>query len=82
MAVAIRLKRMGAKREAFYRIVVMDTKSPRDGKSIEQIGYYNPMKEKIDVKIDKEKAEHWLSVGAQPSQTVRSLLKKEGIAVK
>ena len=82
MAVAIRLKRMGAKKEAFYRIVVMDTKSPRDGKSIEQIGYYNPMKEKIDLKIDKEKAEHWLSVGAQPSETVRSLLKKEGIAVK
>ena len=82
MAVAMRLKRMGAKKLAFYRIVVMDSKKPRDGRTIEEIGTYDPKKENDNVKIDKERAEHWLSVGAQPSDTVKNLLEKQGIAVK
>ncbi|SKA92181.1 SSU ribosomal protein S16P [Caloramator quimbayensis] len=79
MAVKIRLRRMGAKKAPFYRIVVADSRSPRDGKFIEEIGYYNPITEPSEVKIDTEKAKKWLSNGAQPSDTVRSLFKKAGI---
>jgi small subunit ribosomal protein S16 len=79
MAVKIRLKRMGAKKAPFYRLVVADSRSPRDGKFIEEIGYYNPRVSPVDVKIDSEKAKKWLSNGAQPSDTVKSLFKKAGI---
>lgn len=77
--VKIRLKRMGAKKAPFYRLVVADSRSPRDGKFIEEIGYYNPISEPVEIKIDAEKAKKWLGCGAQPSDTVRSLLKKSGI---
>lgn len=79
MAVKIRLRRMGAKKAPFYRVVVADSRSPRDGKFIEEIGYYNPITEPAEIKIDAEKAKKWLETGAQPSDTVRSLLKKSGI---
>lgn len=79
MSVKIRLKRFGAKKKPFYRIVVADSRSPRDGRFIDEIGYYNPVTEPAELKIDPEKARKWLNVGAQPSDTVRSLLKKEGI---
>ncbi|MFZ5975906.1 MAG: 30S ribosomal protein S16 [Bacillota bacterium] len=78
MAVRIRLKRMGAKKRPFYRIVVADSRAPRDGKYIEEIGYYNPMTEPSELKIDGEKAQKWINNGAQPSDTVRALLKKNG----
>jgi small subunit ribosomal protein S16 len=77
--VKIRLKRMGAKKKPFYRVVVADSRSPRDGRFIEEIGYYNPLTEPATVKIDEEKALKWLSRGAQPSDTVKHLLKREGI---
>nr|WP_284700578.1 30S ribosomal protein S16 [Thermoanaerobacterium sp. R66] len=79
VAVRIRLKRMGAKKSPFYRFVVADSRSPRDGKFIEEIGYYNPVSNPKEIKIDSEKAIKWLKVGAQPSDTVRALFKKEGI---
>jgi len=79
MSVKIRLRRMGAKKAPFYRLVVADSRSPRDGKFIEEIGYYNPITEPAEIKIDAEKAKKWLANGAQPSDTVRSLLKKSGI---
>lgn len=79
MAVKIRLRRMGAKKAPFYRLVVADSRSPRDGRFIEEIGYYNPTTEPADVKIDVEKAKKWISNGAQPTDTVRDLLKKAGI---
>ncbi|MFU0783890.1 MAG: 30S ribosomal protein S16 [Thermoanaerobacterium thermosaccharolyticum] len=79
MAVKIRLKRMGAKKSPFYRFVVADSRSPRDGRFIEEIGYYNPVSNPKEIKIDSEKAIKWLKVGAQPSDTVRALFKKEGI---
>jgi len=79
MSVKIRLKRMGAKKAPFYRVVVTDSRSPRDGKFIEELGYYNPITEPAEIKIDAEKAKKWLGTGAQPSDTVRSLLKKSGI---
>ena len=79
MAVKIRLKRMGQKKAPFYRIVVADARSPRDGKFIEEIGYYNPMTEPADIKIDEEKAQKWLGTGAQPTNTVKTLFKKTGI---
>lgn len=79
MAVRIRLKRIGAKKAPFYRLVVADSRSPRDGKFIEEIGYYNPIREPIEIKIDEEKAKKWLENGARPSDTVKSLLKKVGI---
>ncbi|MDI3311189.1 MAG: 30S ribosomal protein S16 [Thermoanaerobacterium sp.] len=79
MAVRIRLKRMGAKKSPFYRFVVADSRSPRDGNFIEEIGYYNPVSNPKEIKIDSEKAIKWLKVGAQPSDTVRALFKKEGI---
>ena len=79
MAVKIRLKRMGQKKAPFYRIVVADARSPRDGKFIEEIGYYNPMTEPKEIKIDAEKAKKWLGNGAQPTETVKTLFKKSGI---
>ena len=82
MAVKIRLKRLGAKKSPFYRIVVADSRSPRDGRSIETISTYNAVKEPAEVKIDEELALKWLGNGAQPSDTVRSLLSKEGIMKK
>jgi small subunit ribosomal protein S16 len=79
MAVKIRLRRMGAHKAPFYRVVVADSRSPRDGKFIEEIGHYNPLTEPKDVKIDGEKAKEWMSKGAQPSDTVKRLMKKAGI---
>ncbi|HEY8888860.1 MAG TPA: 30S ribosomal protein S16 [Clostridium sp.] len=76
MAVKIRLKRMGAKHAPFYRVVVADSRSPRDGKFIEEIGYYNPTTEPTTIKIDVEKATKWMKNGAQPSDTVKRLLSK------
>ena len=77
--VKIRLKRMGAHKKPFYRVVVADSRAPRDGKFIEEIGYYNPLTDPADIKIDGEKAKKWLSSGAQATETVRSLFKKSGI---
>ena len=79
MAVKIRLRRMGAKKAPFYRVVVADSRYPRDGRFIEEIGYYNPLKQPSEVKIDAEKAKKWISNGAQPTDTVKALLKKNGI---
>lgn len=79
MAVRIRLKRMGAHKKPFYRVVVADSRSPRDGKFIEEIGYYNPLTDPADIKINGDKAKEWISKGAQPTETVKSLLKKSGI---
>ena len=78
MAVKIRLKRMGMKKKPFYRVVVADDRFPRDGRFIEELGYYNPMTNPAEIKIDPERAKHWLTVGAQPTDTVRILLKKSG----
>lgn len=78
MAVKIRLRRMGAKKAPFYRIVVADSRSPRDGRCIEEIGYFNPLKEPVDLVVDAEKAKKWMQNGALPSDTVRALLKKAG----
>ena len=78
MAVKIRLKRLGQKKAPFYRVVVADSRSPRDGRFIEEIGYYDPMKNPADVKIDNEKAKSWIANGAQPTDTVKALLKKSG----
>lgn len=77
--VKIRLKRMGSKKNAFYRIVVADSRSPRDGRFIEEIGYYNPLKDPAEVKIDSEKSKTWIANGAQPTETVRSIFRKNGI---
>lgn len=79
MAVKLRLKRMGAKKRPFYRVVAADSRSTRDGKVIEEIGYYNPVNEPAEVKIDKELALKWLASGAIPTDTVRGLFKQEGI---
>ena len=79
MSVKIRLKRMGMKKKPFYRLVVTDSRSPRDGRFIEEIGYYDPMKQPAEIKIDSEKAATWLKNGAQPTDTVRVLLKKTGV---
>ncbi len=79
MAVKIRLKRMGSKKNPHYRVVVADSRSPRDGRFIEEIGYYHPLANPSVVKIDVEKAKKWLQNGAQPTDTVRQLLKKSGI---
>lgn len=76
MAVKIRLKRMGAKHAPFYRVIVADSRSPRDGKFIEEIGYYNPTTEPTTIKIDVEKATSWIKKGAQPTDTVKRLLNK------
>ena len=82
MAVKIRLKRMGAKKSPFYRIVVADSRSPRDGRSIETVGTYNPLTKPATVKIDEEKALKWLTNGAKPSDTVRNLFSEQGIMEK
>lgn len=79
MAVKLRLKRMGAKKRPFYRIVAADSRSPRDGKFIEQVGYYNPIEEPAVLKIDKEVALKWLQNGAIPTDTVKDLFRKQGI---
>lgn len=79
MAVKIRLRRLGAKKAPFYRVVVADSRYPRDGRFIEEIGYYDPTKNPADVKIDGDKTKQWISNGAQPTDTVKALLKKNGI---
>ncbi len=79
MAVKMRLRRMGAKKAPCYRIVVADSRYPRDGRFIEEVGFYNPMTEPAQVTIDAEKAKKWISNGAQPTDTVRDLLKKTGV---
>jgi small subunit ribosomal protein S16 len=82
MAVKLRLRRMGAKKRPFYRIVAADSRAPRDGRFIEEIGYYNPIETPAVVKIDEEKAQKWLSDGAIPTDTVRDLLSRQGIMKK
>ena len=79
MAVKIRLRRMGAKKAPFYRIVVADSRFPRDGRFIEEIGYYNPLTTPVEIKIDSDKAKNWIKNGAQPTETVKALLKKNGV---
>ena len=79
MAVKIRLRGIGAKKAPFYRIVVADSRYPRDGRFIEEIGYYDPMTEPSVVKVDQEKAKKWISNGAQPTDTVKALFKKHGV---
>ena len=79
MAVKIRLKRIGAKKAPFYRVIVADERSPRNGRFIDEIGYYNPLTNPAEVKIDGEKAKKWIANGAQPTETVRALLKKNEI---
>ena len=76
--VKIRLRRMGAKKAPFYRIVVADSRYPRDGRFIEEIGYYDPMTAPAEIKVDAEKAKQWIANGAQPTDTVKVLLKKSG----
>jgi len=82
VSVRIRLKRMGAKKKPFYRIVVADSLAPRDGRFIEEIGYYNPTTDPTTIKIDAEKAQKWLSQGAQPSDTVKVLFARAGFQKK
>ena len=82
MAVKIRLKRIGAKKAPFYRVVVADSRSPRDGKFIEEIGYYNPTTDPTVIKIDEEKAIAWVKKGAQPTDVVKRLFVKTGISEK
>ena len=82
MAVKIRLRRMGAKKAPFYRVVVADSRCPRDGRFIEEIGYYNPITEPAEIKIDEEKALKWLQNGAQPTDTVKAILSKAGVELK
>lgn len=76
--IKIRLKRMGAHKKPFYRVVVADSRTPRNGRFIEEIGTYDPLKDPAEINIDGEKAKKWLSTGAQPTDTVRALLKKSG----
>ncbi len=79
MAVRIRLKRMGAKKKPFYRIVVADSRYPRDGRFIEEIGYYNPTTKPTTFEVDAEKVRQWIAKGAKPSDTVKMLLEKAGL---
>ena len=79
MGVKIRLRRMGAKKAPFYRIVVADSRYPRDGRFIEEIGTYNPVVSPVEIKVDAEKGKQWIANGAQPTDTVKALLKKEGV---
>ena len=79
MAVKIRLRRMGAKKAPFYRVVVADSRYPRDGRFIEEIGHYNPLTDPAEAVIDSEKAKKWIANGAQPTDTVKALLKKNGV---
>ncbi len=81
MAVKIRLRRMGAKKAPFYRIVVADSRYPRDGRFIEELGYYNPLENPPVVKVDADKAKQWIKNGAQPTDTVKALLKKNGVEI-
>ena len=78
MAVKIRLRRMGAKKAPFYRLVVADSRYPRDGRFIEELGYYDPTKDPVVLKVDDEKAKSWIAKGAQPTDTVKAILKKNG----
>ena len=78
MSVKIRLKRMGMKKKPFYRVVVADIHSPRDGRFIEEIGYYDPMTQPAEIKVDNDRAKYWLGVGAQPTDTVARLIKQSG----
>ena len=82
MAVKIRLKRMGAKKRPFYRVVIADSRSPRDGRFIEEIGYYNPITEPAEIKIDEEKATKWINNGAIATDTAKNVLSKAGIMTK
>lgn len=82
MAVKIRMRRMGSKRKPFYRIVVADSRAPRDGRFIEEVGYYNPVSQPKELKLDEEKVFAWLQKGAQPSDTVRSVLSGAGLMQK
>ena len=77
--VKIRLKRMGAKKAPFYRIIVADSRSPRDGRFIEELGTYNPLTNPAEIKVDAERVQQWIKNGAQPTETVRGLLKKAGV---
>lgn len=77
--IKLRLRRMGAKKRPSYRIVAADSKSPRDGRIIESLGYYDPLTEPATVKVNEDRVRHWLSVGAQPSDTVRNLLRRQGL---
>ena len=79
MAVKIRLRRIGAKKSPFYRIVVADSRYPRDGRFIEEIGYYDPTTEPTTLKVDAEKVQKWVSTGAQPTDTVKAIFKKNGV---
>ena len=79
MAVKIRMRRMGSKRKPFYRVVVADSRMPRDGRFIEEVGYYNPLSNPAEFKIKEDRVFEWLEMGAQPSDTVRSLLSKAGL---
>lgn len=79
MATKIRLRRMGAKKAPFYRLVVADSRYPRDGRFVEEIGYYNPVRQPEVIEINEEKTIKWLQTGAQPSETVKALLKKAGV---
>lgn len=78
MAVKIRLRRMGAKKAPFYRIVVADSRYPRDGRFIEEVGFYDPTKNPAEVKVDSEKVQKWIATGAQPTDSVKAILKKAG----
>ncbi len=80
MALKLRLTRMGSKKKPFYRIVAVDSASRRDGRALDYVGYYNPMTEPADIKIDQDKVKNWIELGAQPTDTVRSLLKKSGFS--
>ncbi|MDD2519208.1 MAG: 30S ribosomal protein S16 [Bacilli bacterium] len=82
MAVKLRLKRMGAKKQPFYRIVAADSRSPRDGKFIEILGTYNPLMEPAEIKLEEELVLKWLRTGAEPTETVRTLFRKTGILEK
>ena len=82
MATRIRLRRMGTKKAPFYRVVVADSRYPRDGRFIEELGYYDPTKNPTEVKIDAERAKYWVGTGAQPSDTVKALLVKAGVMTK
>lgn len=82
MATKIRLKRMGAKKAPFYRLVVADSRSPRDGRFVEEIGYYNPTTNPAIIEVDRERAEHWLSTGVQMSETVKGIFYRSGLLQK
>ena len=77
--VKISLKRMGAHKKPFYSVVVADSRTPRDGRFLEELGYYNPLTDPVDIKIDEEAAKKWLETGAQPTETVKKLFKQAGI---